>query len=205
MQGRPFLVWRTPAGEQEVFVLSDEVTRVGIGRQPENDVPIEWDPNVSRLHAVLEHIGGEWTFVDDGLSRNGSYRNGERLTGRQRLRNGDVITVGMTSLLYRAPLDSGFSTAAGTARPAVPELTRMQRRVLACLCRPCLDRDARRSPATNPQIAAETNLSVDAVKFHLRALFVKFEVEDLAQNEKRLRLVDRALAAGAARTNETEN
>ena len=39
-------------------------------------------------------------------------------------------------------------------------------------------------------------LSVDAVKGHLRALFSKFGIEHLPQNEKRLRLVERALQAG---------
>jgi hypothetical protein len=70
--------------------------------------------------------------------------------------------------------------------------------VLFSLCRPCLDPEVRRPPATNRQIADEIHLSVDAVKFHLRALFAKFAVADLAQNEKRLRLVDRAIALGLA-------
>lgn len=198
VQGKPFLVWRDPAGQQHLLVLGDEFTRVSIGRRPSNEVPIEWDPNVSRLHAVLELIGDVWTVADDGLSRNGSYRNGQRLAGRQRLRNGDIITVGLTKLLYRSPIEGGASTAAGAERPAIPELTATQRQVLVSLCRPCLDPEARRPPSTNRHIANDVNLSVDAVKFHLRALFVKFGVEDLAQNEKRLRLVDLAIAAGIA-------
>ena len=51
-------------------------------------------------------------------------------------------------------------------------------------------------PRSNRQIAEELFLSVPAVKLHLRALFDKFGVEDLPQNEKRLALVGRARASG---------
>jgi hypothetical protein len=39
-------------------------------------------------------------------------------------------------------------------------------------------------------------LSVDAVKTHLRVLFAKFGVERLPQNQKRIRLVERAFYGG---------
>ncbi len=39
-------------------------------------------------------------------------------------------------------------------------------------------------------------LSVEAVKTHMRALFDKFEVEDLPHNQKRTRLAELALQAG---------
>ena len=32
----------------------------------------------------------DWTVVDDGLSRNGTYVNGERIHGRRRLVDGDT-------------------------------------------------------------------------------------------------------------------
>jgi hypothetical protein len=38
---------------------------------------------------------------------------------------------------------------------------------------------------------------VAAVKTHLRALCEKFDVGDLPQNQKRLKLVDRAVQSGA--------
>jgi DNA-binding NarL/FixJ family response regulator len=52
------------------------------------------------------------------------------------------------------------------------------------------------SPASNQQIAAELFFSVDTVKAHLRALFAKFGVEDLPQNQKRARLANPALQSG---------
>ena len=75
-------------------------------------------------------------------------------------------------------------------------LTEAQKRVLYALCRPFRDSTAFVTPPTNEQIGKELFLSVDAVKKHLRALFQKFGVEHLPQNEKRARLVERAFAAG---------
>ena len=37
---------------------------------------------------------------------------------------------------------------------------------------------------------------MDAVKTHLRTLFHKFHIEDLPQNQKRAKLVERAFALG---------
>ena len=48
--------------------------RLTIGRRPSNDVALDWDSEVSRVHAALERIGEDWTVVDDGLSHNGTYR-----------------------------------------------------------------------------------------------------------------------------------
>ena len=41
---------------------------------------LDWDSEISRVHAALERIGDDWTVVDDGLSHNGTYLNGERVT-----------------------------------------------------------------------------------------------------------------------------
>ena len=41
--------------------------------------------------------------ADDGLSRNGTWVNEERVTARRRLRDGDVVRVGGTSLAFCAP------------------------------------------------------------------------------------------------------
>jgi hypothetical protein len=71
-----------------------------------------------------------------------------------------------------------------------------QRRVLLALCRPYKEPGPFTTPATNQEIASELFLSVEAVKTHLRALFAKFGVEDLPQNQKRARLIERAFQTG---------
>src|ERR1700760_4700567 len=83
--GLPFLHWRDGGGGQQILLLDPDRPRVTIGRRPQSDVPLTWDQEVSRAHALLEPVGEEWTLVDDGLSRNGSFVNGSRVHGRQRL------------------------------------------------------------------------------------------------------------------------
>ena len=39
---------------------------------------MSWDGEVSRLPAQLEGVGTDRILIDDGLSRNGTYVNGER-------------------------------------------------------------------------------------------------------------------------------
>jgi hypothetical protein len=68
--------------------------------------------------------------------------------------------------------------------------------VLVALCRPYRGDDPFAVPATNQAIAEEVFLSIDAVKSHLRALFHKFGIEDLRQNQKRARLVALARQGG---------
>ena len=78
--GIPFLYWLDDDGEQHVVMLPPDRTRVTIGRREQSDVPLTWDGEVSRAHALLEPIGEEWTLIDDGLSRNGSFVNGSRVS-----------------------------------------------------------------------------------------------------------------------------
>ena len=121
------------------------------------------------MHAALERLGDDWTVVDDGLSRNGSYLNGDRVTSRRRLRDGDVLTVGGVAIAFRAPGGESVSRPTVTALgPHVGEsLTPAQRRALIALCRPFKD-STYATPATNQQIADELVVSVDAVKSTLR-------------------------------------
>src|SRR5215207_10680282 len=136
-RGGPFLVYRDDAGAQVIVALDRPLT---VGRRPERDVALTWDSEVSRLHAQLEPVGPDWTVVDDGLSRNGTYVDGERVSGRRRLRDGDRICFGETHVLFCAPdADASLSTAVvGLARGPMP-LTETQRRVVIALCRPLRD------------------------------------------------------------------
>jgi pSer/pThr/pTyr-binding forkhead associated (FHA) protein len=117
------------------------------------------------VHAELHCAGGEWTIADDGLSSNGTYLNGARLRGRQRLRDGDHLRLGRTVLVYRASATSPIpGTKGADDTPTVERLSETQRRVLVALCRPYRDGTGFVTPATNQEIAAEVFLTVDAVK-----------------------------------------
>jgi hypothetical protein len=192
--GSSFLLYRDADARQRIVRLEGR-QRLTVGRDADADVPLSWDEQVSRLHAELECLGSRWTVSDDGLSRNGSFVNGQRVAGRRRLVDGDALRFGRTQILFRAP-SVGRSTALGEDIPTADTLSGAQRRVLVALCRPYKGSPSFTTPATNQEIADELVLSVDAIKTHLRVLFHKFGVEQLPQNQKRARLVERALLSG---------
>jgi hypothetical protein len=197
-EGQAFLIFRDGAGDQRVVQLRPEHSPLRLGRSPECDLRLDWDPEVSRVHAELQCLGGDWALVDDGLSRNGSFVSGERAAGRRRLHDGDELMLGATRLVFRRPprTSGGGTTRASGAHIAAVAVSDAQRRVLVALCRPFGEHRGLATPATNHEIASELFLTVAAVKTHLRALFHHFGIEDLAQNEKRLRLVELALQSG---------
>jgi pSer/pThr/pTyr-binding forkhead associated (FHA) protein len=195
--GQAHLVLRDGDGMQVVLPLDAAERRVTIGRGEGSDLQVHWDRDVSRAHAELEQIGGVWAISDEGLSRNGTFVNGDRVSSRQRLRDGDLVRVGSTAIVFRDPKSAGFSdTRIGAPELEPPRLSEAQRRVLLALCRPYKQPGPFTTPATNQQIAGDLFLSVEAVKTHLRALFAKFSVEDLPQNQKRARLIERAFQTG---------
>lgn len=196
--GRPFLVLRDGAGEQQIVVVEEGMAELWVGRGEAAGLRLEWDEEVSSLHAQIEVVGGECTLLDDGLSRNGSFVGEERVHGRRRLRDGDVLRFGRTTVLYRRPGDETTpeATVIATEVPAAATISPAQRRILIALCRPFKDGSAFATPPTNQAIADELHLSVDAVKTHMRALFEKLGLEDLPQNRKRVALAERALQSG---------
>jgi pSer/pThr/pTyr-binding forkhead associated (FHA) protein len=195
-RGLPFVVHLDGDGTQRIVELGGE--DLSIGRRPSSDIPLPWDTEVSRLHAVLARVGDEWTIADEGLSRNGSFVNGRRLRGRRRLRDGDAITIGHTLLVFMAGDPGDLGTTSTTQHLAPPEVSDAQLRVLTALCGP-LDGAPFAGPRSNREIADELFLSVETVKSHLRALFDLFGVADLPQNRKRGELVRRAFETGVVR------
>jgi serine phosphatase RsbU (regulator of sigma subunit)/pSer/pThr/pTyr-binding forkhead associated (FHA) protein len=104
------LILRKPDGSNER--LAAESARVEIGRARECQVAVA-DPMLSRRHAVLYEDGeGRW-WVEDLGSRNGTWLNGSRVEGAQRLGNGDLIEVGGSRLTVVG------LTLAGQERPLI--------------------------------------------------------------------------------------
>jgi pSer/pThr/pTyr-binding forkhead associated (FHA) protein len=195
--GRPFLVFRAGDGEQRIVAVEDGTSALWVGRGDSADIRLDWDEEVSALHAQIEVVRDECTLLDDGLSRNGSFVGEQRVDGRRRLRDGDTLRFGRTTVLFRRPGEGApEATVAAEQVRASATVSPGQRRVLVALCRPFKDESHFATPATNQAIAEELHLSVDAVKTHMRALFEKLEVEDLPQNRKRVALAERALQSG---------
>ena len=191
---RPFLLYRDGDESQRIHDLGEAPERLTLGRSATHDVALPWDAEVSRLHATLERVGNEWTFVDNG-SHNGSYIDGERVIGRRRLRDGDVIAVGRTLLVFRSPTGRESLRTETSQQRAVPKISEAQLRVLAALCRPYRE-SSYAVPPSNKEIADELVIGVETVKTHMRALFDAFELGELPQHRKRAVLAQRALESG---------
>jgi pSer/pThr/pTyr-binding forkhead associated (FHA) protein len=94
--GSRLVVRRGPQPNQ-AYELNKDI--VALGRDITNDIVIN-DPEVSRHHCRLTRTPTGYTLEDLG-STNGSFVNGQRLTGARQLVNGDMIGLGETvTLVY---------------------------------------------------------------------------------------------------------
>jgi adenylate cyclase len=89
------LVVTSPEGTRKETVLRAINT---LGRHPDQHVQI-LDRVVSKEHALITFSDGAY-WLQDMNSRNGTYVNNERLTGKQRLNDGDTIVLGSTQCVY---------------------------------------------------------------------------------------------------------
>ncbi len=100
----PRLLLATPEGQQVVELRAHN----SLGRHPSNSIQL-LDKIVSKEHCTIEQRDDGFHLRDLG-SLNGTYINGERVVGEQRLRHGDDIALGTT----RARFDDG------TGQPLAP-------------------------------------------------------------------------------------
>ncbi len=92
------LVITEAGGGQRTCPISG--ARVSLGRAADNDLCYPDDAGLSRHHLVLEKVGSEW-WVEDRNSKNGTFLNDQRITGRVRLRPGDRIRVSRFTLVLQ--------------------------------------------------------------------------------------------------------
>jgi hypothetical protein len=85
-----------PSGER-VDITAGPIV---IGRLPECRVSVN-DSNISRRHAEVRMTPTAYVVVDLG-STNGTMVNGVKIADEQRLRDGDIISVGSTHLRFEA-------------------------------------------------------------------------------------------------------
>jgi pSer/pThr/pTyr-binding forkhead associated (FHA) protein len=83
--------------DSEMVPLGDDPFT--IGRALGNGLTIE-DLPVSRHHARIQKVGGEWAILDLD-SRNGTLVNGQRLLGERTLHDHDEVRIGATTLHFR--------------------------------------------------------------------------------------------------------
>ncbi|MBI5231660.1 MAG: DUF3662 and FHA domain-containing protein [Coriobacteriales bacterium] len=84
--------------EHDVVLRGDRVT---VGRLASCDIALQ-DANSSRTHAAFVPVASGWA-IEDLDSTNGTWLNGQQVDRRIPLKDGDVVTVGVTELVYHGP------------------------------------------------------------------------------------------------------
>jgi hypothetical protein len=90
------VVQRSPSLERGAVFAVDSAP-VTIGRGGQNDLVLDGDEFASARHARIE-ARGDGVWVQDLDSTNGTFVNGARVVGAERMDPGDVLRVGETDL-----------------------------------------------------------------------------------------------------------
>ena len=109
-QAGPLASFLIRSGEQKGQRLSVRTPVVNIGRAEYNDLVLS-DGSVSTSHAKLQRREGIWVLVDLE-STNGTFVDGERVTGEMPLAPGASVRFGDVSLVFE-PTDDALGVAKG--------------------------------------------------------------------------------------------
>jgi pSer/pThr/pTyr-binding forkhead associated (FHA) protein len=104
----------------KIFPMEGDV--ITIGREAGNGIVIN-DAEVSRKHTQFVFQGGKYIVTDLG-STNGTFVNGQRLTGQHILQPGEVISLGeQINLLFEAvaQIDPNATMLSSNRAPAMPK------------------------------------------------------------------------------------
>lgn len=107
----------------KTFPLEGEI--ITIGREAGNTIVIN-DAEVSRKHSQLTLQGGKYVLTDMG-STNGTFVNGQRITGAHVLVPGEVISLGeQITLLFESlsQIDPNATMLSASARPGAGQPAR---------------------------------------------------------------------------------
>ena len=102
MPGQYQLTMRSGPNPGTVYALDSD--QISIGRDSSNEIPVN-DAEVSRRHSRLTFQGGKYVLEDMG-STNGTFVNGQRLTGPRVLKSGEVVSLGEQIVFVYEAVDS---------------------------------------------------------------------------------------------------
>jgi predicted component of type VI protein secretion system len=188
-------IWLTGKGaEPRSFALGERTT---VGRDPEADVRID-DEGVSWHHLVIESRGGVLMAADLD-SRNGTALNGEPLDRARRLRDGDVLTVGVYRLEVADPVPARVGATVPASAPSV-ELSEEERATAAALVAPYRSEGAFAGrPATRAELAEALHVSERTAQRRLDALAAKLDVPGDSGRERPRLIAARVIELGLDR------
>jgi hypothetical protein len=101
MDSSPVNVLVSPDGTKR-FKLTEHQIR--IGRHPSNNIIFSDERQVSRHHATLTFIAGGYVLTDSNTV-NGTFVNGEKITGEHKLKRGDLVAFGPVVLVAESSRD----------------------------------------------------------------------------------------------------
>jgi len=115
---------------KHVYLQKDRTT---LGRNPDNDIVFD-NMVVSGRHCQFELRGLAEVFIEDLHSTNGTYINGQ-MVKRQRLHDGEVISIGNFRIQYLAASErpSGFSQTTAMKLDAQGDPARMPHAIFQVL------------------------------------------------------------------------
>lgn len=116
MPGQYQLTMRSGPSAGTVYALEGE--QITIGRESSNEISVN-DAEVSRRHARLTFQGGKFVLEDLG-STNGTFVNGQRLTGPRVLKSGEVISLGEQIVFVYEAVESDPGATVVSSRAAMP-------------------------------------------------------------------------------------
>jgi FHA domain len=93
------LAWRLDPEAEELVLLEPAGRPYLVGRDFDCDVLLDTDLGVSRRHAEVSFEGNGWWVTDLG-SKNGTRVGGTPISGRGRLTDGAIVSVGRTDLRF---------------------------------------------------------------------------------------------------------
>ena len=118
MPGQYQLTMRSGPNPGTVYALDGEL--ISIGRDSSNEITVN-DAEISRRHSRLSFQGGKYVLEDMG-STNGTFVNGQRLTGPRVLKSGEVVSLGeQIVFVYEAVMsDPGATVISSRAADIAP-------------------------------------------------------------------------------------
>jgi len=95
-----YLEYRTDENLCEFELTEVDTT---IGRADECDLQLLHDPELSRIHCSVQRQADDSFVVVDEGAKNGTFLNGDRVLNEEApIKDGDVILVGQTEILFHA-------------------------------------------------------------------------------------------------------
>src|SRR3954453_12394705 len=150
--------------------------RLTLGRADSNNLPIK-DDAVSRVHASVERMAGQYVLRDLGSS-NGTLVNGERIIADRTLHPDDEITVGHTRIVFR---DAADDLAETLRIPVCTAAGLGDRGTLVMLCRALATAGQPDEPITRQRLAESLSQSETQLEEQLERLYSQLGLDGSAR------------------------